>query len=90
MSLKKDITEQTALIKLQQDQIVQLTFERDAARAESKRLRASFKDIGKKSLEDGRVVASEHTILASSEENRNNHSLSTGDPEQLQVSNLIL
>jgi regulator of replication initiation timing len=44
MNLKKDIQEQASQLKSMQEQIVQLTFERDAARAESKKLRAIVKD----------------------------------------------
>lgn len=44
MNLKKDIQEQASQLKSMQEQIVQLTFERDAARAESKKLRSQLKD----------------------------------------------
>ena len=37
LQLKKDITEQAALVKQQQDRIIELTLERDAAKAELKK-----------------------------------------------------
>lgn len=57
MSLKKDIQEQSTSLKLAQDQIVQLTFERDAARAESKRLRAAAKE--------GTIITNSHFLIKS-------------------------
>ena len=90
MSLKKDITEQTALMKLQQDQIVQLTFERDAARAESKRLRASNKDTSKKITEDGKISASDYISSGASEENHRNLAVIGDSAEQTQAASLIL
>jgi regulator of replication initiation timing len=65
MNLKKDIQEQAAQLKSMQEQIVQLTFERDAARAESKKLRAIVKD-GSSSASTSTVAAPVLTASATS------------------------
>ena len=44
LQLKKDITEQAQLVKQQQDRIVELTLERDAAKAELKKRKVVSKD----------------------------------------------
>ena len=45
MALKQDLQDQTKLLKQQQEQLVQITFERDAARAEASRLRKEMKSV---------------------------------------------
>ena len=56
MTLKKDLQDQTILIKQQQEQIAQISRERDAARNENKRLRGSLKVVESSSKPDASTL----------------------------------